>query len=104
MRKAAATITIPQTDSFLIKLENDNKNYQLLVRVGHKVWHEAGYIPVMSVGKKIVVDLDDTYPIENDMLRLVKVMEFDGNKKGNFPTYVNRMFLNFKNPTIIDNE
>ena len=115
MRRAIATVVIPpEADDIMITLENDETDYQLHVMEECKIWDEAGYVPVASVGKKVVVDMDDhkMHLPEDDFVKpswFVKVIEFDGNKDffGDFPMYVNKMFLSLKNPrqnTIIDNE
>lgn len=115
MRRATATVIIPpETDTTMISLQNDDEDYQLLVMEECKIWHEAGYVPAASVGKKVVVDLDDhnMHISEEDYIKqswFVKVVEFNGTKRhyGDFPMYVNKLFLCFRNPkqnTIIDNE
>lgn len=115
MRRMTATVVIPpKTDNVMVSLRNENEDYQLLVMEECKIWHEAGYVPAASVGKKVVVDLEDhgIHLLDDDFVKsswFVKTLELNDETKpyGSFPMYVNKMFLSFKNPrqnTIIDNE
>lgn len=109
MKKATAIVILPANQDDIITELESGLDYIIFLKDKAGNWHRSGYIPKRSIGKKILVDLEDhgeylgrlSPGLGRDVF--VRVLEV---ACSDFPLYVNKRCLYFqsKKKYIIDNE